>query len=163
MPSSISRSRSRSRASRDRERSSSRRKRSRSGSSNRSVHAETSSHLRRRKFHSSSDSSGEEDRRSRETKNRSKKLKRVDLSNPLSMYQRQTSRTKSYVEPTSFAKKEWFKLRGLDDDGHVANCVETEQMLIMDSLCTSFVQIRGSVPLFWEQVWWLWFDTHVKY
>jgi len=44
-----------------------------------------------------------------------------------------------------------FEVRGLDDDGHVANCVETEQMLIMDSLCTSFVQIRGSVPLFWEQ------------
>ena len=43
-------------------------------------------------------------------------------------------------------------MRGVDDDGHVANCVETEQMVIMDNLCTSFIQIRGSVPLFWEQV-----------
>ena len=45
-----------------------------------------------------------------------------------------------------------FEVRGVDDDGHVANCVETEQMITMDNTCTSFLQIRGSVPLFWEQV-----------
>ena len=43
-------------------------------------------------------------------------------------------------------------MRGVDDDGHVANYVETEQLVTMDSACTSFLQIRGSVPLFWEQV-----------
>ena len=40
----------------------------------------------------------------------------------------------------------------MDDAGHVANFVETEQLVSLDSDCTSFVQIRGSVPLFWEQV-----------
>ena len=45
-----------------------------------------------------------------------------------------------------------FCVRGVDDDGHVANFVETEQLVTLDKSCTSFVQIRGSVPLFWEQV-----------
>ena len=45
-----------------------------------------------------------------------------------------------------------FEVRGLDDDGFVANFVETEQMVILEDSCTSFIQIRGSVPLFWEQV-----------
>ena len=45
-----------------------------------------------------------------------------------------------------------FCVRGVDDDGHVANFVETEQLVTLDKSCTSFVQIRGSVPLFWDQV-----------
>jgi hypothetical protein len=40
--------------------------------------------------------------------------------------------------------------RGLDDDGNVANFVETEQLLIFRDQIYSFVQIRGSVPLFWQ-------------
>ena len=45
-----------------------------------------------------------------------------------------------------------FNVRGLDDDGHVANSVETEQLLTIDLWpCFSFVQVRGSAPLFWEQ------------
>jgi phosphatidylinositol-bisphosphatase len=44
-----------------------------------------------------------------------------------------------------------FEVRGVDDDGHVANFVETEQLVSLETSCTSFVQIRGSVPLFWEQ------------
>ena len=43
-------------------------------------------------------------------------------------------------------------MRGVDDDGHVANFVETEQLVTLDKSCTSFLQIRGSVPLFWDQV-----------
>lgn len=43
-------------------------------------------------------------------------------------------------------------MRGVDDEGHVANFVETEQLVTMDTSTTSFVQIRGSVPLFWDQV-----------
>ena len=39
--------------------------------------------------------------------------------------------------------------RGLDEDGNVANFVETEQLLIYKDFIYSFVQIRGSVPLFW--------------
>lgn len=45
-----------------------------------------------------------------------------------------------------------FNSRGVDDDGHVANFVETETLLWHPSgLCFSYVQIRGSVPVFWEQ------------
>lgn len=45
-----------------------------------------------------------------------------------------------------------FRTRGVDDDGNVANFVETETILAMDQVIMSFLQIRGSVPLFWEQV-----------
>ncbi|XP_045247263.2 synaptojanin-2 isoform X2 [Macaca thibetana thibetana] len=44
-----------------------------------------------------------------------------------------------------------FHTRGINDDGHVSNFVETEQTIYMDDGVSSFVQIRGSVPLFWEQ------------
>ncbi|XP_055376290.1 synaptojanin-1 [Condylostylus longicornis] len=44
-----------------------------------------------------------------------------------------------------------FNVRGTNDDGHVANFVETEQVIYLDNQITSFVQTRGSVPLFWEQ------------
>lgn len=44
-----------------------------------------------------------------------------------------------------------FNARGIDDDGNVANFVETETVFCTDSLCFSYVQCRGSVPLFWEQ------------
>lgn len=44
-----------------------------------------------------------------------------------------------------------FNVRGTNDEGHVANFVETEQAIYLDSECTSYVQSRGSVPLFWEQ------------
>lgn len=41
--------------------------------------------------------------------------------------------------------------RGVDDDGNVANFVETEQLVIYGERLVSFVQTRGSVPVFWEQ------------
>ncbi|KAK9298222.1 hypothetical protein QLX08_008380 [Tetragonisca angustula] len=44
-----------------------------------------------------------------------------------------------------------FNVRGTNDDGHVANFVETEQVIYLDNEITSYVQTRGSVPLFWEQ------------
>ncbi|XP_006882820.1 PREDICTED: synaptojanin-2 [Elephantulus edwardii] len=44
-----------------------------------------------------------------------------------------------------------FHTRGVNDDGYVSNFVETEQTIYMDDGVSSFVQIRGSVPLFWEQ------------
>ena len=48
------------------------------------------------------------------------------------------------------------RTRGIDSYGNVANFVETEQILrsrdINDNdMVASFVQIRGSLPLFWEQ------------
>ncbi|VDK88573.1 unnamed protein product [Litomosoides sigmodontis] len=44
-----------------------------------------------------------------------------------------------------------FNVRGIDYNGHVANFVETEQIITLGSDEISYVQIRGSVPLFWEQ------------
>ncbi|KIK67838.1 hypothetical protein GYMLUDRAFT_68857 [Collybiopsis luxurians FD-317 M1] len=44
-----------------------------------------------------------------------------------------------------------FNTRGVDDDGNCANFVETETVLSTDQHCVSYVQVRGSVPLFWEQ------------
>ena len=53
-----------------------------------------------------------------------------------------------------------FKTRGLNDEAAAANRVESEQILHLQvggegggsrSACSSFVQMRGSVPLFWEQ------------
>lgn len=52
--------------------------------------------------------------------------------------------------------------RGIDSEGRVANFNETEQILLVDKLQTgdnidrsvqlSFVQIRGSVPVFWAEI-----------
>ncbi|XP_066255280.1 phosphatidylinositol-3-phosphatase SAC1 [Euwallacea similis] len=45
----------------------------------------------------------------------------------------------------------WFR-RGIDRDGNVANFVETEQIVESgEGDRSSFVQIRGSIPLFWFQ------------
>ena len=40
--------------------------------------------------------------------------------------------------------------RGLDDDGNVSYFVDTEQLLICRDQVYSFVQIRCSVPFFWQ-------------
>ncbi len=46
-----------------------------------------------------------------------------------------------------------FNCRGVNDDGNVANFVETEQVVYSTDTNeeTSFIQIRGSVPVFFEQ------------
>ena len=45
-----------------------------------------------------------------------------------------------------------YNARGIDDEGQVANFVETEQLTYINrQRVLSFVQIRGSVPVFWEQ------------
>ncbi len=51
-----------------------------------------------------------------------------------------------------------FLSRGLDQDGNVSNFVETEQLAIVSGLeaggpvsVGSYLQIRGSIPLFWRQ------------
>ncbi|XP_071957671.1 phosphatidylinositol-3-phosphatase SAC1-like [Antedon mediterranea] len=44
-----------------------------------------------------------------------------------------------------------FYMRGLDDQGHAANFVETEQIIQHSGNLASFVQTRGSIPLFWTQ------------
>lgn len=51
--------------------------------------------------------------------------------------------------------------RGIDRHGHAANFVETEQIILADrsgkgsgefNAHVSFVQVRGSVPLYWAEV-----------
>ncbi|KAH7519829.1 phosphoinositide phosphatase SAC6 [Ziziphus jujuba] len=42
--------------------------------------------------------------------------------------------------------------RGADSDGYVANFVETEQIMQLNGFTASFVQVRGSIPLLWEQI-----------
>jgi endonuclease/exonuclease/phosphatase family metal-dependent hydrolase len=44
-----------------------------------------------------------------------------------------------------------YNARGVNDDGAVANFVESEMLLILPEHTLSYVQVRGSVPLFWEQ------------
>ena len=44
-----------------------------------------------------------------------------------------------------------FNARGIDDEGNVANFVETETILATNEWVFSYTQIRGSVPVFWEQ------------
>lgn len=44
-----------------------------------------------------------------------------------------------------------FNVRGVNDLGHVANFVETEQVIFLNQTILSYLMIRGSIPLFWEQ------------
>ncbi|XP_036295131.1 phosphatidylinositide phosphatase SAC2 isoform X5 [Pipistrellus kuhlii] len=45
-----------------------------------------------------------------------------------------------------------YKRRGVDKNGNVANYVETEQLIHVHNHTLSFIQARGSVPVFWSQV-----------
>ncbi|KAK8619110.1 hypothetical protein V6N13_133077 [Hibiscus sabdariffa] len=42
--------------------------------------------------------------------------------------------------------------RGADPEGHVANFVESEQIVQINGFTSSFVQVRGSIPFLWEQI-----------
>ncbi|XP_066980219.1 phosphatidylinositide phosphatase SAC2 isoform X2 [Macrobrachium rosenbergii] len=44
-----------------------------------------------------------------------------------------------------------YKRRGVDEDGKVANYVETEQIISYSHHRVAFIQVRGSVPVFWSQ------------
>ena len=60
---------------------------------------------------------------------------------------------------TIISKQSWkragtrYNTRGIDDNGNVANFVETEYIYYNPSKSSifTFTQIRGSVPTFWEQ------------
>uniref|UniRef100_M4BJ99 SAC domain-containing protein n=1 Tax=Hyaloperonospora arabidopsidis (strain Emoy2) TaxID=559515 RepID=M4BJ99_HYAAE len=46
-----------------------------------------------------------------------------------------------------------FNVRGVDKDGSVANFAETEMLLVKPSRAVcSYVQVRGSIPLYWDQM-----------
>jgi hypothetical protein len=43
--------------------------------------------------------------------------------------------------------------RGIDAHGHVSNYVETEQVVLYDQQhVLSYVQTRGSIPVYWAQI-----------
>ncbi|XP_024545683.1 phosphoinositide phosphatase SAC8 [Selaginella moellendorffii] len=42
--------------------------------------------------------------------------------------------------------------RGANLEGYAANFVETEQILEVDGYTASYVQVRGSIPVVWEQI-----------
>ncbi|KAK7073587.1 Phosphatidylinositide phosphatase SAC2, partial [Halocaridina rubra] len=44
-----------------------------------------------------------------------------------------------------------YKRRGVDEDGKVANYVETEQIISYSHHRVAFLQVRGSVPVYWSQ------------
>lgn len=44
-----------------------------------------------------------------------------------------------------------YNKRGVDEEGNVANFVETEQIVSAEDSLSSFVQIRGSIPMYWSQ------------
>jgi hypothetical protein len=69
------------------------------------------------------------------------------------------------LEMILIARRRWvmggtrYNSRGIDEEGNSANCVETEQLIFRHVKKPdyyriygySLVQIRGSVPFFWEQ------------
>ena len=61
------------------------------------------------------------------------------------------------VAMTIVSKQSWkragtrFNARGVDDEANVANFVETEYIMYCNSYCYAFTEIRGSIPVFWEQ------------
>ncbi|CCH58977.1 hypothetical protein TBLA_0B01340 [Henningerozyma blattae CBS 6284] len=58
---------------------------------------------------------------------------------------------------TLISKQSWKRsgtrnnARGIDDNANVSNFVETEFILYSKYYCFAFTQIRGSVPIFWDQ------------
>lgn len=46
-----------------------------------------------------------------------------------------------------------FFTRGIDDFGNCANFVETEQVIETGNALAAFVQTRGSIPMYWSQVY----------
>ena len=147
MPSSASRSRTRSRSrsgsgsrdsrrgrsrsrrhsgSRDsmrRDRSRSRRVRSRYRDHGTTHHPHSSQYVpapvARHDVEESSVSSGDEDKLEGTEKglSREKKIKKVDIANPLSTFKKQNRQRKQHFTPSAFVKEKWLYLRGMNGDG----------------------------------------------
>ncbi|CAI7875594.1 unnamed protein product [Closterium sp. NIES-54] len=78
---------------------------------------------------------------------------------PLSLTPIQSAINKCPVEVTLIARRGVDRIgtrmwrRGADSKGAVANFVETEQVVTVDGgAVASYVQIRGSIPVLWEQI-----------
>lgn len=81
-----------------------------------------------------------------------------DMSPPRLIYSQEKSTSEDQSSSLALVSRlSWkragtrFNTRGVDDDGHVANFVESETLLTHEGVSVSYVQLRGSVPLFWEQ------------
>ena len=97
---------------------------------------------------------------------------KVNLNNPDDMWDSFGARSPSPIPPGADDVIEYkitllsrrsrhragsrYKRRGVNEFGYVANYVETEQILEFSHHVVSFVQVRGSVPLYWSQ-------TGIKY
>ena len=109
--------------SRRRDRSRSRRGRSRSGNRDSTYQPHPSptvpASIARQDVEESSDSSGDEGKVERTEKglSREKKIKKVDITNPLSTFERQTRQRKQHFVPSPFIKEKWMGLRGMDENG----------------------------------------------
>ena len=51
------------------------------------------------------------------SRSRDKKIRKVDTSNPLSTFEKQTRQRKQHFVPSKFIKEKWLGLRGMDEDG----------------------------------------------
>ena len=90
----------------------------------------------------SSDSSEDDDRFDDDrlegtdrNRSRNKKIRKVDVSYPLSMFRKQTRQRKRYIMPSKFIKDEWLGLRGMDDKGKF---IQDE-----DSRAETYQEVRG--------------------
>lgn len=69
-----------------------------------------------------------------------------------------TLKSNKHVEYYLISRRQWIRSgtlknhTGIDEEGYVANYVETEQILIIDHLKSSFVFVRGSLPMFWQKL-----------
>ncbi|CAL0328279.1 unnamed protein product [Lupinus luteus] len=52
--------------------------------------------------------------------------------------------------------------RGANLDGDTANFIETEQLLEIEDFRSSFLQVRGSIPILWEQIVDLSYKPHLR-
>ena len=116
------RSRSEGRSRKDHHRSRRERSRSRSGEdlSSSTYHVPATNYARH-DVEESSDSSGDEGRPEGTEKglSREKKIKKVDTSNPLSTFEKQTRQRKPHFTPSNFIKEKWLTLRGMDNNGQL--------------------------------------------
>lgn len=76
---------------------------------------------------------------------------------PESPQQQNESQSNVPVELTIISRRSIYRAgtryikRGIDEDGHCANTVETEQILSVAGHTLSFLQLRASIPIFWSQ------------
>ena len=50
------------------------------------------------------------------SRSRDKKIRKVDTSNPLSMFEKQTRQRKQHFVPSKFIKEKWLGLRAMDEE-----------------------------------------------